>query len=100
MAGATNYLKRQVDELKAQHLYNNILTIESAIGPELIVEGKKLLNFCSNNYLGLANHPKLRAAAKAAIDKYGVGPAAVRSIAGTTTLHRELEEKLEKFKKA
>ena len=97
---ATDWIKKQVDELKEQHLYNNILTIESPIGPEIVINGKTVLNFCSNNYLGLANHPKLKEAAKAAIDKYGIGPAAVRTIAGTTSLHKELEEKLAKFKKA
>ncbi|MDO9546033.1 MAG: glycine C-acetyltransferase, partial [Pelolinea sp.] len=55
-------------------------------------------NFCSNNYLGLANHPKLREAAKTAIDKYGVGPGAVRTIAGTMDLHKELENRIAKFK--
>lgn len=97
---ATDWIKKQVDELKEQNLYNNILTIESPIGPEIQINGKKLLNFCSNNYLGLANNPKMREAAKAAIDKYGIGPAAVRTIAGTTTLHKKLEEKLAEFKKA
>lgn len=94
------WIKKQVEELKNAHLYNNILTIGSAVGPELIVEGKKVLNFCSNNYLGLANNPKMKAAAIAAIKKYGIGPAAVRTIAGTTILHKKLEEKLAKFKKA
>ena len=97
---ATDWIKKQVDELKEQHLYNNILTIESPIGPEIVINGKKVLNFCSNNYLGLANHPKLKEAAKAAIDKFGIGPAAVRTIAGTTSLHKELEKKLAEFKKA
>lgn len=97
---STDWIKKQVDELKKQHLYNNILTIESPIGPEIVINGKKVLNFCSNNYLGLANHPKLREAAKSAIDKFGIGPAAVRTIAGTTSLHKELEKKLAKFKKA
>jgi glycine C-acetyltransferase len=96
---ATDWIKKNVDELKEQHLYNNILTIESSVGPEIIINGKKVLNFCSNNYLGLANHPKLKKAAKAAIDEFGIGPAAVRTIAGTTTLHKKLEEKLAKFKK-
>ncbi len=59
-----------------------------------------MLNFCSNNYLGLANHPKLKEAAQAAIVKYGVGPAAVRTIAGTMDLHIELEERVAKFKRA
>jgi glycine C-acetyltransferase len=94
------WIKEQVEALKEQHLYNNIVTIESAVGPEMIVNGKKVLNFCSNNYLGLADNPEMKKAAIAAIEKYGIGPAAVRSIAGTTTLHKELEEKLAKFKKA
>ncbi len=97
---ATDWIKKQVSDLKEQNLYNNILTIESAIGPEIQINGKKLLNFCSNNYLGLANNPEMKEAAKAAIDKYGIGPAAVRTIAGTTTLHKKLEEKLAEFKKA
>lgn len=96
---ATDWIKKQVDDLKEQNLYNNILTIESPIGPEIQINGKKLLNFCSNNYLGLANNPEMREAAKAAIDEYGIGPAAVRTIAGTTVLHKKLEEKLAAFKK-
>jgi glycine C-acetyltransferase len=97
---STDWIKKQVDELKTAHLYNNILTIQSAIGPEIVIDSKKVLNFCSNNYLGLANNPKLKSAAIAAIKKYGIGPAAVRTIAGTTSLHKKLEEKLAKFKKA
>ncbi len=97
---ATDWIKKQVDDLKEQNLYNNILTIESAIGPEIQINGNTLLNFCSNNYLGLANNPSMREAAKTAIDEYGIGPAAVRTIAGTTTLHKKLEEKLAAFKKA
>lgn len=97
---AINWIKKNVEDLKEKHLYNNIPVVESAIGPEIVINGKTLLNFCSNNYLGLANNQKLKDAAKAAIDKYGIGPAAVRSIAGTTSLHKTLEEKLAKFKKA
>ena len=97
---ATDWIKEEVDELKEKNLYNNILTIESPIGAEIQIDGKKLLNFCSNNYLGLADNPEMCKAAKEAIDKYGIGPAAVRTIAGTTTLHVELEKKLAKFKKA
>lgn len=63
-----------------------------------MVDGQKVLNFCSNNYLGLANHPRLVGAAKTALDKYGVGPAAVRTIAGTMDLHLELESRLATFK--
>ena len=97
---ATDWIKKQVEDLKDQNLYNNILTIESAIGPEIQIDGKKLLNFCSNNYLGLANNLEMKKAAIEAINKYGIGPGAVRSIAGTTVLHRQLEEKLANFKKA
>ena len=74
-------------------------TIESAQGAWIAVDGQRVLNLCSNNYLGMANHPQLRKAAQAAIDRYGVGPAAVRSIAGTMTLHTELEKKLARFKR-
>jgi len=94
------WISEQLNSLKEQHLYNNILTIGSAVGPEMVVDGKKVLNFCSNNYLGLADNPEMKKAAIAAINKYGIGPAAVRTIAGTTVLHKELEEKLAKFKKA
>lgn len=94
------WISEQVKALKEAHLYNNILTIGSAVGPEMIVNGKKVLNFCSNNYLGLANNPKMKLAAISAIKKYGIGPAAVRTIAGTTVLHNKLEEKLAAFKKA
>lgn len=97
---ATDWIKKQVEDLKEQNLYNNILTIESPIGPEIQIDGNKLLNFCSNNYLGLANNPEMREAAKKAIDEFGIGPAAVRTIAGTTSLHKKLEEKLAEFKKA
>ncbi len=95
-----DWLIQEIEGLKEQGLYNRIRTIGSAQGAWLIVDGKKVLNFCSNNYLGLADHPKLIQAAKDATQKYGVGPAAVRSIAGTTDLHVELEQRLAKFKGA
>jgi glycine C-acetyltransferase len=65
-----------------------------------MIDGKSVLNFCSHNYLGLANHPRLIEAAREAMKKYGMGPAAVRSIAGTTDLHVELEKRLARFKGA
>ncbi len=89
------------DELQALHesgLYNHIRTLSSPQGAWLVVDGKRVLNFCSNNYLGLANHPRLVQAAKEAINRYGVGPAAVRTIAGTMDLHVELERRLAAFK--
>ena len=63
-----------------------------------MVDGRRVLNYCSNNYLGLANHPRLVQAAKEAIERYGVGPAAVRTIAGTMNLHLQLEQRMAEFK--
>jgi len=94
----TDWIAQEIEGLKAQGLYNRIPTIGSPQGAWLVVDGKKVLNFCSNNYLGLANHPRLVAAAKKAADEMGVGPAAVRTIAGTTSLHLELEKRLAAFK--
>ena len=94
------WMQKEISNLKEKGLLTNIRTLSSPQGAWLIVDGKKVLNFCSNNYLGLANHPKLREAAQAAINKYGVGPAAVRTIAGTMELHNELEERIAKFKGA
>jgi glycine C-acetyltransferase len=95
-----DWVTQEIDGLKEQGLYNHIRTIGSPQGAWLTVDGKNVLNFCSNNYLGLANHPKLVAAAQEATKKYGVGPAAVRSIAGTMDLHVQLEQRLAKFKGA
>jgi len=94
----TDWIEQEIANLKQAGLYNHIRTIGSPQGAWLVVDGKKVLNFCSNNYLGLANHPALVAAAKAAADKMGIGPAAVRSIAGTMDLHVELEKRLAAFK--
>lgn len=93
-----DWIKDEIAGLKEAGLYNNIRTLSSPQGAWLTVDGKKVLNFCSNNYLGLANHPRIVAAAKDATDKYGVGPGAVRSIAGTMDLHIELEKRLAAFK--
>jgi glycine C-acetyltransferase len=94
----TDWIAQEIETLKQGGLYTRIRTIGSPQGAWLVVDGKKVLNFCSNNYLGLANHPKLIAAAKKAADEMGVGPAAVRTIAGTTSLHLELEKRLAAFK--
>ena len=92
------WLENELRGLKDQGLFNTIRTIGSAQGAWIVVDGKKVLNFCSNNYLGIADHPKMKAAAQAAIEKYGTGPAAVRSIAGTLDLHVEVERRLAAFK--
>jgi glycine C-acetyltransferase len=98
---ASKKLQFIVDErarLEREGLLINIRTIGSPQGAWIIVDGKKVLNLCSNNYLGFANHPKLKKAAAQAIESFGVGPAAVRTIAGNTLLHAALEEKLARFK--
>jgi len=98
--GTTGWLQTEIDNLKAAGLYNNIRTIESPMDAWVTIEGRRRLNLCANNYLGLANHPRVREAAVRAIGQYGVGPGAVRSIAGTTSLHVELEQRLAAFKRA
>jgi glycine C-acetyltransferase len=92
------WIKDEMDSLRESGLLVHIRTISSPQGAWLTVDGKKVLNFSSNNYLGLANHPRLVEAAERAIKKYGIGPAAVRSIAGTMDLHLELEKRLAAFK--
>lgn len=98
MSEKLQWIKESIQSLRDDGLYNRIRTLSSPQGAWLIVDGKRCLNFCSNNYLGLANHPRIVAAAKQATDQYGVGPAAVRSIAGTMDLHVQLEERLARFK--
>ena len=93
-----NFINEELDRLKESDLLINVRTIEGPQGAWIKVDGKKVLNLCSNNYLGLANGPQLKAASQKAIEAYGVGPAAVRTIAGTTTLHKDLERKLALFK--
>jgi glycine C-acetyltransferase len=93
-----DFIKSALQDLKDRGLYNTIRTIESAVGAWVVIQGKRELNMCSNNYLGFANDERLCTAARDAIARYGVGPGAVRSIAGTMSLHVELEEKLARFK--
>ncbi len=92
------WIQDELINLKEAGLYNRIRTLSSPQGAWLQVDGKRTLNFCSNNYLGLANHPRLVQAVQEAVMRYGVGPAAVRSIAGTMQLHLELEERMAAFK--
>ncbi len=98
MSTKLQWIEDELNNLKEAGLYNRIRTLSSPQGAWLVVDGKRSLNFCSNNYLGLANHPRLVQAAKQAVEKYGVGPAAVRTIAGTMDLHVQLEERLAAFK--
>src|SRR5882724_8110818 len=92
------YLAQQLDELKKKGTYFKLRVLEDEQAPECTFDGKHVINLASNNYLGLTTHPKLRAAAIEATRKFGVGPGAVRTIAGTMRLHLELEEKIARFK--
>jgi glycine C-acetyltransferase len=94
------WINDALDELRQKKLYNTIRTINSPQGAWLTIDGQKTLNFCSNNYLGLANDPRLTQAAIDAINKMGIGPGAVRTIAGTMSLHVDLEKRLAEFKEA
>ncbi|MBK6432698.1 glycine C-acetyltransferase [Candidatus Amarolinea dominans] len=98
MAEQLAWIAEEVASLERQGLLINLRTIGSAVGPWMVVDGQRVLNMCTNDYLGLANHAALRQAAQAAIAEWGVGPAAVRSIAGTTALHVQLEKRLAQFK--
>jgi glycine C-acetyltransferase len=90
-------LQKELQEIQDAGLFKRERIIESEQGPEITVNGKKVLNFCANNYLGLSSHPKVVAAAKAAVDHRGYGMSSVRFICGTQDIHKELEEKISKF---
>ena len=92
------WIDEELEKLKETGFYNTIPTMDSPQGASVVINGKRVLNFCANNYLGLANHPRLVEAATQAMQKYGVGPGAVRSIAGTMSLHLELEKRMAAFK--
>jgi glycine C-acetyltransferase len=98
MADKLDFIRNELAEMRESKSYINIRTMESPADGWMVVDGKKVLNFCTNNYLGLANHPKLKERAKEAIDKWGVGPAAVRTIAGTQALHLKFERRMAEFK--
>ena len=93
-----DFIREELANLKETKLFINIPTIGSPADAWMTVDGKRTLNLCTNNYLGMANHPRLKEAAKKAIDKWGVGPAAVRTIAGTLELHLELERRMAEWK--
>ena len=92
------HLTAQLDDLRARGTYFKLRVLDDAQAPVCHYDGREVINLASNNYLGLCDHPKLREAAVAAIDKYGVGSGAVRTIAGTMRIHMELEEKIARFK--
>ena len=98
MADKFDFIREDVAAMQEAGLFIHLRTIDSAPGAWMTVDGKKVLNLCTNNYLGLADHPRLVQAAHEALDRFGVGPTAVRSIAGTLSLHEELERKVAEFK--
>jgi len=98
MTDKLDFMHQELDELQEGKRFINIRTMDSPADGWMMVDGKRVLNFCTNNYLGLANHPDLKAAAKKAVDDWGVGPGAVRTIAGTQAIHLEFERRMAEFK--
>jgi glycine C-acetyltransferase len=99
---ATNplgYLSEQLDAWRKAGTYQRLRVLESACEPVSLYDGREVINLASNNYLGLANHPKLKEAAIEATRKFGAGSGAVRTISGTMSLHMELERRIAEFKK-
>ncbi len=98
MGDKLDFIREEMERLRNEGLLITIRRMDTPPGAWMVVDGRKVLNFCTNNYLGLATHPRLKEAAIKAIEEWGAGPAAVRSIAGTQRLHLELEERLARFK--
>ncbi len=97
-AGFESWLEKGIEGLKEDRLYKIPKILETPAGGSVTMDGRRVVNLSSNNYLGLANHPKVREAAHAAIDRWGVGAGAVRWIGGTMEVHDELERRLAAFK--
>ncbi len=93
-----DFVQQEIDELKRQGVFRPLRVLSSAQGPRAVIDGKEVINLSSNDYLGLANDPRLKAAAIAATERFGAGTAAVRTIIGTMEMHLELERRLAKFK--
>ena len=93
-----NFISERLDELKEQGLYRELAVLESPSDARCIINGKNVINLSSNNYLGLANHPRMKKAAIEAIEKWGVGAGAVRTIIGNMKIHEDLEKRLAEFK--
>jgi glycine C-acetyltransferase len=93
-----DFMRKELEQLKEEKRFINIRIMDSPADGWMTIDGKRVLNFCTNNYLGLANHPALKEAARQAVEDWGVGPAAVRTIAGTQALHLEFERRMAEFK--
>jgi len=92
------FIAAELDDLKARHLYRPLRVMSSQQGPSVTLDGREVISLSSNDYLGLTHHPRLREAALAAVRDFGVGSGAVRTIAGTMSLHEALEAELAEFK--
>ncbi|MBL8581068.1 MAG: glycine C-acetyltransferase [Rhizobiaceae bacterium] len=97
MSDFLKHLSTELDGLKSSGLYKSERVISSMQSSQIVADGRGVLNFCANNYLGLADSPELRDAAKAALDRYGYGMASVRFICGTQEEHKQLEERISSF---
>ena len=93
-------IHERLQELRELGLYRRMRMISGPQGPRVVLDGKPVLLLCSNNYLGLADHPRVREAAADAAMRWGVGAGASRLVSGTMTVHRRLEERLAEFKHA
>lgn len=91
------HLQETLDSIRASGLYKHERVLEGPQGAEIVVNGRKVLNFCANNYLGLANHPEVVAAAHEGLKRFGYGLSSVRFICGTQTVHKDLEAALARF---
>jgi len=98
MSHHMKFLDEALDNLRKNKIFRELTVIEGAQGPRVKIGGKEVINLSSNNYLGLNTHPKLKEAALKAIEKYGVGSGAVRTIAGTLDIHKKVEERIAEFK--
>jgi len=92
------YLESEIGTLKAKGIFRLPRVLQTAAGPRVRMDGRDIIQLSSNNYLGLTTHPRLVAAARQAVEEFGAGPGAVRTIAGTMSLHLELETRLARFK--
>ncbi|WLD95229.1 glycine C-acetyltransferase [Alkalihalobacillus sp. AL-G] len=92
------YLQNELDEMKSEGVYRELVPLESKQGSRVVIRGKEVIQLSSNNYLGLTDHPRMKQAALDAVEKYGVGTGSVRTIAGTLSMHEEYEKKLAEFK--
>jgi 8-amino-7-oxononanoate synthase len=93
-------IEDRLEQLRAQHRYRILRRVDTAQEARILLDGSPVLLFCSNNYLGLANHPAVRAAAREAVDRFGCGSGASRLISGNMQLHEDLEERIARFKRA